>query len=64
MKRGELIRHLRKCGCAFSREGAKHTMFVNPKIGEEVAVPRHDEINTLTAWDICKALKIEKPKGK
>jgi hypothetical protein len=43
MKRGDLIRHLKEFGCILKREGAGHSLWVNPKIGEMEAVPRHNE---------------------
>jgi len=64
MKRKDLIRHLVKNGCALEREGKKHTLFFNPKIGKNATIPRHTEINTFTARGICKDLGVEVVKGK
>ncbi|MDO8626734.1 MAG: type II toxin-antitoxin system HicA family toxin [Candidatus Magasanikbacteria bacterium] len=44
MKRNDLIRHLLKCGCAFIREGANHSVFFNPLLRKTSTVPRHNEI--------------------
>ena len=44
MKRGSLLRHLRKHGCYLKREGAAHSLWINPKTGVVEAVPRHTEI--------------------
>jgi hypothetical protein len=34
MKRGELLRHLRKYGCYLKREGAAHSLWCNPQTGQ------------------------------
>jgi len=59
MKRNELIRHLLESGCVLEKEGKKHTMFYDPKSGKLSTIPRHKEINTFTAKEICKDLEIE-----
>ena len=45
MKRADCIRHLRKEGCVFIREGAKHSVFFNPVTGRVSTVPRYKEIH-------------------
>ena len=45
MKRGALLRHLRKHGCFLKREGKEHSLWSNPKTGHVEAVPRHNEIS-------------------
>ena len=44
MKRLDLIRHLEQHGCAFLREGAKHSVYVNRAKRKSSTVPRHREI--------------------
>ena len=45
MKRGDLLRHLRKHGCHLKREGRSHSLWTNPATGAVEAVPRHTEIS-------------------
>jgi mRNA interferase HicA len=54
MKRGSLLRHLRKYGCYLKREGREHSLWTNPKTGEVEAVPRHVEISNKLARKICR----------
>jgi mRNA interferase HicA len=58
MKRGDLIRHLKEFGCILKREGAGHSLWINPKTGEMEAVPRHNEIKNQLAKKICKGLSV------
>ncbi|HBB54197.1 TPA: addiction module toxin, HicA family [Candidatus Nomurabacteria bacterium] len=64
MKRKDLIKHLRKSGCVFIREGAKHSVFFNPSIKKLSTIPRHTEIDNFLAKKICRDLGIESPKIK
>jgi predicted RNA binding protein YcfA (HicA-like mRNA interferase family) len=64
MKRRDLERHLRENDCFEAREGSAHTLFVNSANGSSAAVPRHNEINTITVREICKQLGIPIPKGR
>jgi len=64
MKRKDLIKHLRKNGCVFIREGARHSVFFNPSIKKLSTVPRHTEINNLLAKKICRDLGVESPEIK
>lgn len=41
MKRVDLIRHLKSCGCEFLREGDNHTIYVNRLARKSSSVPRH-----------------------
>jgi hypothetical protein len=54
MKRSELLRHLRRYGCGLKREGAEHSLWMNPLTGEVEAVPRHVEIDNRLAKEICR----------
>ena len=56
MKRKELERKLRRAGCLLKREGASHSLWVNPRNGVMEAVPRHQEIKDLLARKILRAL--------
>lgn len=61
MKRVDLLRHLERHGCAFRREGAEHTLYWNPATGARSSVPRHREVNDITARRICRDLGIPEP---
>jgi predicted RNA binding protein YcfA (HicA-like mRNA interferase family) len=58
MKRTELIRHLVSHGCELKREGAEHSIYWRPATGARTTVPRHREINDITARKICRDLGI------
>lgn len=64
MKRIDLIRHLHAEGCVFVREGARHSVVVNPTMKRFSTVPRHNEINNFLAKKICRDLGIDDPKRK
>ena len=61
MKRAELVRHLERHGCVLKREGGEHSLFWNPVTGKRSAVPRHREVNDLTARRICHDLEVPEP---
>lgn len=61
MKRGSLLRHLRRYGCYLKREGKEHSLWCNPQTGAVEAVPRHTEVPNLLAKKICKNLSIPTP---
>ncbi len=63
MKRRELERHLQEQGCQFLREGAVHSIWMNPQTGHKEAIPRHNEIKKHLARKICRCLSVEVPKG-
>ncbi len=58
MKRTELLKHLRECGCAVIREGGNHSWWGNPEQNRRSSIPRHAEINDTLARKICKDLGI------
>jgi len=58
MKQGDLLRHLRLHGCVLKREGGSHSIWFNPKNGQQETVPRHTEIANLLARKICRGLSI------
>ncbi|MDA0746863.1 MAG: addiction module toxin, HicA family [bacterium] len=58
MKRGALLRHLRRPGCILKREGRAHSLWVNSQTGNLEAVPRHVEIADILARKICRGLSV------
>jgi hypothetical protein len=62
MRHGKLVRWLHQHGCQKVRPGRRHDWWHGPE-GGQAAVPRHHEINTLTARAICDQLNIERPPG-
>lgn len=56
MKRRELERKLRFSGCYLKREGASHSLWINPNNGKTESVPRHAEIKEPLAKKILKRL--------
>ena len=59
MKRKDLERKLRIAGCYLKREGASHSLWVNPKTGIIEAIPRHNEIKEPLAIKILKNMGAE-----
>jgi hypothetical protein len=59
VKRRDLERKLRIAGCYLKREGAAHSLWINPKTGVVEAVPRHIEIKEPLAKKILKNLNAE-----
>ena len=56
MKRNQLIKHLKKQGAYFLREGRRHSIYQKGQLKTEV--PRHNEIVNELARKICKDLEI------
>ena len=52
-KRRDLIAQIEALGCTFVREGGDHTIYQTRK-GKPLAVPRHRDVNKLTAKRILK----------
>ena len=63
MKRSKLLKHLKKNGCQLEREGARHSIWLNPQNGRSSPVPRHNEIPFRTAVSVCRLLGIAEPTG-
>jgi mRNA interferase HicA len=61
VKLTDLIRHLQAQGSELLREGGKHSVYVNRKVGKATAVPRHREINDFLARKICRDLDVVEP---
>ncbi len=59
MKRHDLEKRLRHSGCYLKREGAAHSLWINPRTGVVEAVPRHAEIKEPLARKILKSLQAE-----
>lgn len=59
MKRRDLERRLRRAGCYLKREGASHSLWINPLSGVTEAVPRHSEIKEPLARKILRNLGAE-----
>ncbi len=59
MKRRELEKKLRQAGCYLKREGASHSLWINPQTGVLEAIPRHREIKESLAKKILKSLNAE-----
>ncbi|MBI4675308.1 MAG: type II toxin-antitoxin system HicA family toxin [Chloroflexi bacterium] len=59
MKRQEFIRELEKSGCYLKRRGKRHDIYVNPKNGKKVPVPRHTEIKNTLCEVIRKQLELK-----
>ncbi|PIQ95428.1 MAG: addiction module toxin, HicA family [Nitrospinae bacterium CG11_big_fil_rev_8_21_14_0_20_56_8] len=58
MKRHQLLKHLRRNGCHLKREGASHSLWINPQTGQVETLPRHNEIPDRLARKICKGLSL------
>jgi mRNA interferase HicA len=58
MKRSRVLKHLRRNGCRFIREGGSHSWWGNPSNHRRSAVPRHSEISDSLVRKICKDLGI------
>jgi len=63
MKRHELLRHLKVHGCELFREGARHSVYWNPRRRKTSSVPRHTEIGDNLARKICRDLEIPEPQA-
>ena len=59
MKRLDLERALRMAGCYLKREGASHSLWINPRTGIVEALPRHTEIKEPLARKIPKNMSAE-----
>jgi mRNA interferase HicA len=59
MKRKELEKKLRQAGCYLKREGASHSLWIDPQTGVVEAIPRHREIKEFLAKKILKSLNAE-----
>ncbi|MFH1160913.1 MAG: type II toxin-antitoxin system HicA family toxin [bacterium] len=58
MKRTEFLKHLASHNCTLVREGANHSIFINPINRKQITVGRHQELSNLLCKKICKQLDI------
>ena len=58
MKRKDAIKQIKASGCFLLREGAKHSVFINPINNKISTLPRHNEINDFLFKKIRKDLSI------
>ena len=56
MKRRDMEKKLRLAGCYLKREGASHSIWINPRTGITETVPRHTEVKENLAKKILKSL--------
>lgn len=65
MKRSDLERHLRNHGCEQEREGANHSVWLNPSSEARSSVPRHHgrDLKRGTVRKICQELGVPVPRG-
>ena len=61
MKRIDLLKHLRACGCRLLREGGSHSIWINPANGRRAPVMRHPTFSRYTGADACKKLGVPTP---
>jgi mRNA interferase HicA len=61
MKRSDLERHMRKCGCVLAREGGNHAIWKNPANGKVAPIPRHREVKEGTVRAVRRQLEIPLP---
>ena len=59
MKRRKLLSLINGANCFLRREGAKHSVFFNPRTGKETFIPRHNEINDYLVKQILEDLDID-----
>ncbi len=58
MKQVDLVKHIRRYGCVFVREGGSHSVWLNSMNGRTSTIPRHNEINSYLGKKICKDLGV------
>ena len=63
MKRRDLLARLRDEGCVLVRTIGRHDWYRNVITGEAQPVPRHREINELTARAIIRRLSAPEPEA-
>jgi mRNA interferase HicA len=61
VKRIDLVGHLEAHGCRLLREGANHSVYVNPDAHKTSTLPRHREIDEFLARKICRDLEVPVP---
>lgn len=61
MKRIDFLKHLKKHGCIFDREGSSHTIYKNTITNSGSPIPRHNEIDKKLVKIICNQLQVPFP---
>jgi len=61
VKRNALLRHLRRYGCILKREGARHSLWMNPTNGAVETIPHHTDIADPLVLRICDGLRVPRP---
>jgi predicted RNA binding protein YcfA (HicA-like mRNA interferase family) len=61
VKQRQFLKHLKDHDCVLHREGSKHPIYQNTRTGKRTTVPRHREIDNITARKICSQLGIPPP---
>jgi predicted RNA binding protein YcfA (HicA-like mRNA interferase family) len=56
MKRGALLKVLKRNGCVFIKHGKKHDLYLQPRNGNTDQVPRHSDVAEDLAKSIIKNL--------
>jgi hypothetical protein len=56
MKRGALLKVLKRNGCVYIKHGKKHDLYLPPRNGKTDQVPRHSDIAEDLAKSIIKNL--------
>jgi predicted RNA binding protein YcfA (HicA-like mRNA interferase family) len=56
MKRGALLKILKRQGCIFIKHGKRHDQYLQPRTGKKDQVPRHPDVAEDTARNIIKNL--------
>jgi predicted RNA binding protein YcfA (HicA-like mRNA interferase family) len=56
MKRGVLLKILKKNGCIFIKHGSRHDQYIQPRTGKTDQIPRHSNISEETAKSIIRNL--------
>lgn len=51
------------CGCQLDREGAKHSLWINPTTRAVESLPRHVEIGKHLSRKNCRQLSVPEPRG-
>jgi mRNA interferase HicA len=63
MKRRDLLWPLEAHGCELLREGGNHTLYVNRAEQKTAPIPRHQEVKTMVARQVCRILRVPEPPG-
>lgn len=59
MKKRDLIKILESQGCKFVRHGTGHDIYESADGSKKTQIPRHNEINEITAKQIFKQLGVK-----